>query len=815
LPPINHSSTFLVERLHRQAPDLDRTLAAACRLAKERGWSAWELEQSLDDLFRLSRGEDACYDRPSSGWAYALWYQARRTQDLVRVLRPFLFTRHERIRIVDLGAGTGATAWAVASLLRAALEAGLPTPKVELIAVEASQPMMDTGVHLWDELGNHRGFRPAIGQIDLTWQLASWTSASVGRSAHPTLAVASYLIDASDNEILQAVKIDFTAALEAMGANELVMTLPPMKALVGTSVIESLEAGSWQSAPTKIDPPLWHGFLEETSKGRCDAYRLGGVGADAMKRLAPHVRWVDSSTMYTRLHRVQPPADLFGEQTTLVRFDARQEAAATPDGRLTAIVGAAGSGKSHVLVERVARTVEAWRRRHGEPPRLLVTTYNRLMSAQLAQWLTQRLERGSGSSLQLRASDDWYRWRDPSFPDLSPSIDVVHLDKLAYADVRGWVKDDEQWRWHMQRLCNRMLADDALTPAQRRVLSPDFLLDELRRVIVAFEVGDIEQYVAVDRVGRRVPLQRGDIRRTIWELLHHDDAPAGFPHLRRAWLEHLRKAAANGEGPRYTHLFVDECQDLTQADLSALAHLVPDPNRIVITGDETQALHLGASYRRPGQLEIPEPYRQDRTAARRWHEHRLTGSHRLPVRVCQALRPLAEHMAADRQVVRAELGDVCLPDAMKPTVLGTRPIVVALDDADAVLPEIWRAYGGYAIQNGTVPKVTVAEEPTGCDRFSPAVPKGWEVEHGSMRTLKGLERWAVVWRTSTPIPDHETETEWVYTILTRSSALTIVVVDPASTSEHVRAAVRHLRQDRLLFWTSGAADAWRELVADP
>src|SRR4051794_25697380 len=111
------------------APDLDRALAAGLHEIYESGqWSTFQLDASLEDLLKLSRRADACYDRPSTGWAYAAWYHGRRTQDSLRLLAPAIVGRTGSVTIVDLGAGTGATLWALAALRVAASKTGVELP---------------------------------------------------------------------------------------------------------------------------------------------------------------------------------------------------------------------------------------------------------------------------------------------------------------------------------------------------------------------------------------------------------------------------------------------------------------------------------------------------------------------------------------------------------------------------------------------------------------------------------------------------------------------------------------------------------------
>src|SRR5438552_4020832 len=106
--------------LRGQAPRLDSLIAKAAREAfvQHPEWSAYELDDSLADLYRLHNGRDACYDRPSIGPTYALWYHGRRMHDALTLLaQPVLARGGGKLVVLDLGSGTGAVAWALGLLV--------------------------------------------------------------------------------------------------------------------------------------------------------------------------------------------------------------------------------------------------------------------------------------------------------------------------------------------------------------------------------------------------------------------------------------------------------------------------------------------------------------------------------------------------------------------------------------------------------------------------------------------------------------------------------------------------------------------------
>ena len=79
-----------------------------------------------------------------------------------------------------------------------------------------------------------------------------------------------------------------------------------------------------------------------------------------------------------------------------------------------------------------------------------------------------------------------------------------------------------------------------------------------------------------------------------------------------------------------------------------------------------------------------------------------------------------------------------------------------------------------------------------------------------MRAIKGLERPAVVWTTGLELPTHESAEQWIYTILTRPTALLVVVLsdfmDQVATD-----VIASLDPRRLIPWTPDAEAALRTI----
>jgi hypothetical protein len=81
-----------------------------------------------------------------------------------------------------------------------------------------------------------------------------------------------------------------------------------------------------------------------------------------------------------------------------------------------------------------------------------------------------------------------------------------------------------------------------------------------------------------------------------------------------------------------------------------------------------------------------------------------------------------------------------------------------------------------------------------------------------MAAIKGLERSFVIWSTREVWDSDETVIEFVYTVLTRSTGITVIVIEE-DTAIEVAECLKLLRRDRLLFWDSGGESGFDKLNA--
>ncbi len=787
---------------------LDEACATACRAVYNSGdWSISELQKGYDELWRLSEGKDLAYDRPSIGLHYALWYHLQRTQTLIRVLAPLLRARQGRISIYDIGCGTGATAWAAAIISAAMREIGNQTPLIRVSGTDTSPFMLDIGCHLWHALCD----RLNIDQEFYKTDHGDWTALpSNYEHGGYKLLVCSWLLNATDSTYLDEIKSWLTKTADRVGADQMLLLSSPGKQRIVNKLAESRYWSDITDNPNSIQPlpALWNSKIQEVAK-------VHSALLDRIDRKSSEPCWMTSgkppSKRLLQRQREQIPG-LSGPKPT--ELNDEQDKAAEPTERLTAIVGAAGSGKSLVIRERVVRVIE--QASAAEPPRILVTAFNKLMVDQLAKWTLARIKR---SELKLHIK------RHLKFKDRSQELEVtnsgvtaiiyfLNYDKLP---TRVWEKGPCRNPFTSITASDSRLSTRSRPQASKSHLKSNFLEMELRLVLFGLEALDFDRYTDPDhpkpirRTGRRIRLSRNQ-RVEVWQALENfcKSEEWSVRCIRRrvtAYLNNKQRLTAGQQmklQKRYrglTHVFVDEAQDMTRADLRMLAHTPPKPQRLFIAGDSAQALHTGGTSPRPD------------IAGARWDPQNLTGSYRLPALVCTALQPLAEHITEAQPVRSDESGQHgSIPEVQRSAVPGPRPVIVDGTNTNEMIKAM-RTMSHFAnshIKDSSTWRV-VHESSSSNPILKTLSQQGIPYCEMSLLKKKGLEFPLVLFPTNTQPPKDETEAEWLYTALTRAkSVVMIAVFEPIN--EMVAQALALLNPENLMFWDDNARNAWNRLI---
>jgi hypothetical protein len=225
--------------------------------------------------------------------------------------------------------------------------------------------------------------------------------------------------------------------------------------------------------------------------------------------------------------------------------------------------GSAGTGKTVVALHRAARLAGPLADR-----RVLLTTFSHPLANALARKLAVLM--AADSPVLRRITVAPYR----------TVADELH--QLAFGR-RAVVASDEQ-------------VDDAVTKAAEAVgaggFTPRFLLSEWRHVVDAWQIADVEAYAKVPRLGRKNRMSAGQ-RERLWPVFAAVRAALAKRGL-ATWPEIYGRTAAYYAGrdtKPFTHIVVDEAQDLGVAELRFLSAIAPaSPDALFFAGDLGQRI---------------------------------------------------------------------------------------------------------------------------------------------------------------------------------------------------------------------------------
>jgi superfamily I DNA/RNA helicase len=204
--------------------------------------------------------------------------------------------------------------------------------------------------------------------------------------------------------------------------------------------------------------------------------------------------------------------------------------------------------------------------------------------------------------------------REPSEPDSSyttswdsTAIEFCHLDRLAY---RICVEAGDRPTIDPRKV------EATFAAALRRsgtplTLSREYLREEITYVIKGRGITTLDAYLAVERTGRRTPLNPA-AREQVWALkMAWDEALAevgamDFPDI----VTRARDHARSRDEPTYRAAIIDEAQDLTLVGLQLVRALVNGragvdrPDGLLVVGDGAQRVYPGGFTLRQAGVEV-------------------------------------------------------------------------------------------------------------------------------------------------------------------------------------------------------------------
>jgi DNA helicase-2/ATP-dependent DNA helicase PcrA len=821
----------LLQWLKQQGSLLDSIIVRASREFfehnKGRSNFGFDLAECQTESWHLKDGEDLCYDRPNTPFCYSLWYHARRVNTFLSHFASEIYSLREAksIQIFDLGAGTGAVQWALGLIYHKLKSEGISLPILKIINVDTSPFMLHYSKdYLWKHFVlEYSHCQDFSSQIE--YHVNSWSNKSNVIITNPWIT-ASYLFDISDahdkkEEYKKAVLKGFQEIIDVYKPSKILLLTAEAKAHLVNEVSKEFNLKDYTIEHVKSNRLLITGPLSQVNTFRLELKAQYKSELNTFKELSigNPATWSDVSFIGCIIKKRQ--VELFASQATSkglmlhnsaikirrdVELNDDQKKAAKPIEQPSVIIGPAGCGKSIVLTERILNIVREANYNVGLS--ILVTTFNKELLGQLADWITNILKPGSFRlEYDFTSSGSIDRSSRIYFTNSTiANIRLLHFDMLPkiLGSVPYWgLVNELQQKAILQSIISEVKSTNGINDSKfDAVLNPEFLLEEYHRVIYGLQVGiqgAKESYLTVSRRGRGIEpqLQRNSDRRNlVWQCLEkfgkriYNERIPSFTLRRQLFLNKLKSDEVN---IKYDYLVVDEFQDCTRADFEIFFNLLKDPNRLVISGDLAQAVHLGRSAN-------IESLREAIRAGRVMNDiswNYLDGSYRLPFRICEAIKRISEHIHLTFRQNHA--ARILTPYKGAPP--GARPIVVLgtnETDTPKLVLEIIKTYQVFQLEN-----LCILEKDVNLHNIT-------NIHTDSVLRLKGLEKQCVIWSTRAGIESSKEAFEFVYTIMSRTACLLIIVLydDPNNNSNRTQTvfyqSIGLLRVDRLIFWNKEA-----------
>jgi hypothetical protein len=268
------------------------------------------------------------------------------------------------------------------------------------------------------------------------------------------------------------------------------------------------------------------------------------------------------------------------------------------------VIGSAGTGKTVVALHRAVRLAS-----EAADNRVLLTTFSRELATGLSEKLA-RLIRGKPKIAERITVD--------TLPDVSLRLARERIGGAAVAS-------DEE--------VAQLLSVAA--SAEGTDIAPGFLADEWRLIVDAWDVRDGDVYRDLPRLGRKVRMAASR-RDELWRV---------FARVRSA-LEAQKKETEAGvmhrlarelDKPPFTHIVVDEAQDISVPELTLLAAMAGDrPNGLFLAGDIGQRIFRSPFPWKAAGVDIQGRSRSLKVNYRTSHQIRAKSDLLLPPRLLEA-----------------------------------------------------------------------------------------------------------------------------------------------------------------------------------
>ncbi|NCF80454.1 MAG: DNA helicase II [Proteobacteria bacterium] len=265
--------------------------------------------------------------------------------------------------------------------------------------------------------------------------------------------------------------------------------------------------------------------------------------------------------------------------------DAQREAVTAPPGHLLVLAGA-GSGKTRVLVHRIAWLLAT---DQAIPHRVLAVTFTNKAAGEMRGRIESMLERPIGAMWVgtfhglahrlLRA-----HWRDAGLPEAFQILDSDDQLRCLRRVLRDLDLDEIQWPAKQAQHYVNARKDEGLRPKHLDDKG-DFWLTQMIRIYAAYE----------ETCARTGIVDFAELLLRAHELLRdHDDI-----------LDHYRR--------RFQHILVDEFQDTNAIQYAWLRLLAGDSGRVFAVGDDDQSIYGWRGARIEHIQQLPKDFPNART----------------------------------------------------------------------------------------------------------------------------------------------------------------------------------------------------------
>lgn len=266
------------------------------------------------------------------------------------------------------------------------------------------------------------------------------------------------------------------------------------------------------------------------------------------------------------------------------------------------VSGSAGTGKTIVAIHRAARLAN-----RNSDAQVLLTTF----SKPLAQALTRKLEVLAEIS-----------------GEVIDRVEVATLDQAAITLFTRWFRQPSLATASQIRAA----IADARKVGLAKGLTDSFLFEEWDELVDAWGVLSSDEYARLPRIGRKTRLGSAQ-REVAWAVVEFvrqrlaDRSLMTMAQIYRA----LGEGIAGDRTPPFTHVVVDEAQDLSVAQVRFLARLSKlRPDAVFLCGDIGQRIfHLPFSWLRLG-LDIRGRSHALKVNYRTSHQIRVVADRLLP-----------------------------------------------------------------------------------------------------------------------------------------------------------------------------------------